>query len=63
MTEHFPFTSGLSIHALGEELLRGTFTDGEKSGEGLFAATVVDFGCITLPDGTMGVYQPRPSQR
>lgn len=35
------------------------FTDGEKSGEGLFAATVVDFGSITLPDGTMGVYQPR----
>ena len=59
VTEHFPFTSGLSIHALGEELLRGTFTDGEKSGEGLFAATVVDFGSITLPDGTMGVYQPR----
>lgn len=54
VTEHFPFTSGLSIHALGEELLRGTFTDGEKSGEGLFAATVVDFGSITLPDGHHG---------
>ena len=56
VTEQFPFTSGLSAYALGEELLRGTFTDGEKSGEGLFAATVVDFGSFAISDGTMDGY-------
>ena len=47
------------ILKLVNTIIANTKGDGEKSGEGLFAATVLDFGSITLPDGTMGVYQPR----
>ena len=37
--------------------MRATFTDGGKEGEGMFSASVVDFGSSTISDGTVVGYQ------
>ncbi len=57
VTDRFPSNSNLKSYALGDELLRATFTDGGKQGEGLFSASVVDFGSSPISDGTVVGYQ------
>ena len=57
VTDRFPSTSSLKDSALGDELLRADFTDGSSAGEGMFAASVVDFGSFTITDGTVSGYQ------
>ena len=44
VTDRFASASLLSSYALGEETLRASFTENGKEGEGMFAASVVDFG-------------------
>lgn len=57
VTERFPSSSSLSASALGDELLRATFQEGGKEGEGMFAASVVDFGSVPIASGPMRGYQ------
>lgn len=57
VTDRFPSASSLKDSALGDELLRADFTDGSSAGEGMFAASVVDFGSFTITDGTVSGYQ------
>lgn len=57
VTERFASNSNLKAYSLGDELLRATFTDGGKEGEGMFSASVVDFGSLTVSDGTVVGYQ------
>ena len=53
VTERFPSTGSLSAYALGDELLRATFTEDGREGEGMFAASVVD----------LAVFPSRPARR
>lgn len=55
-TEQFPSTSSLSSVALGDSLLRATFTADGRTGEGMFAASVVDFGSFAISDGSASGY-------
>lgn len=57
VTERFPSTSPLKSYSLGDELLRATFSDGTKEGEGLFAASVTDFGSFSISGGNVTNYQ------
>ena len=57
MTERFPSTGSLSAYALGDELLRATFTEDGREGEGMFAASVVDFGSVPIAAGPPVGYQ------
>ena len=57
VTDRYASTSGLKSVAIGDELLRATFTDNGKAGEGLFAASVVDFGSAMIYGGSMSNYQ------
>lgn len=57
VTERFASNSNMKAYSLGEELLRATFTDGGKTGEGMFTASVVDFGSSTISDGTVVGYR------
>ena len=57
VTDRYSSASGLKAVALGDELLRATFTDGGKEGEGLFAASVVDFGSVPISGGNVINYQ------
>lgn len=57
VVERFPSTSGLSAYALGDELLRATFTEEGREGEGMFAASVADFGSFQIASGAMTGYQ------
>ncbi|MGN1406437.1 MAG: hypothetical protein ACI4WM_09185 [Erysipelotrichaceae bacterium] len=56
VTETMPSVSPLSNYAIADELLRATFTQSGKTGEGLFAASVVDFGEVQIGDGTINGY-------
>ena len=57
VTEKFESTSSLKSQALGDKILRAAFTDGDKNGEGMFAASVVDFGNFTISNGKVVGYQ------
>ena len=57
VTDRYPSTSPLKNSALGDEQLRATFTENGKEGEGLFAASVVDFGSYTISGGNVVGYQ------
>lgn len=57
VTERFASNSNMKAYSLGEELLRATFTDGGETGEGMFTASVVDFGSSTISDGTVVGYR------
>lgn len=58
VTDRYPSTSPLKGSALGDEQLRATFTDGTgQEGEGLFAASVVDFGSTLISGGNLIGYQ------
>ena len=56
VTERFASTSGMESYAIGDELLRATFTDNGKEGEGLFTASVVDFGATPVNTRRMNGY-------
>lgn len=57
VTDRYPSASPMKSSALGDEQLRATFTDNSKEGEGLFAASVVDFGSFTISNGNVVGYQ------
>lgn len=57
VTDRFASTSALKSYAIGDELIRDTFTDGGKEGEGMFSASAVDFGSFDISDGTVINYQ------
>lgn len=57
VTDHFASTSNLKSYAMGDELLRATFKDNTKEGEGMFAASVVDFGSFAISGGNVVNYQ------
>ena len=57
VTDRYPSASPMKSSALGDEQLRATFTDNGKEGEGLFAASVVDFGCLAISNGNVVGYQ------
>ncbi len=57
VVDRFPANSGLKNYALNDELLRATFTDNTgKEGEGLFTASVVDFGSMQIAAGPAQYY-------
>ena len=57
VTDRFASTSNLKSYAMGDELLRATFKDNTKEGEGMFAASVVDFGSFAISGGNVVNYQ------
>lgn len=57
VTDRFDSTSSLKSAAMGDELLRATFTDNGKEGEGMFSASVVDFGSCAISGGNVVNYQ------
>ena len=57
VTERFPSAGNFGQAALGDELLRATFTEDGREGEGMFAATVVDFGPVQIAAGAPSGYQ------
>lgn len=57
VTDRFASTSNLKSAAIGDELLRATFIDGGKEGEGMFGASVVDFGSFAISNGQVVGYQ------
>lgn len=54
--ETYPSNSSLSAYAYGDSLLRGTFSADGKEGEGLFAASVCDFGSFPIGTGNVNNY-------
>lgn len=57
VTDRFESNDGLKSVAFGDELLRATFSDNGKEGEGLFSAAVVDFGSQPISNGQLSGYQ------
>ena len=57
VTERFEATNGYGVFALGDEILRATFSDPAGEAEGLFTASIVDFGSFAISDGTLIGYQ------
>ena len=57
VTERFEATNGYGVFALGDEILRATFSDPAGEAEGLFTASIVDFGSFAISDGTLIDYQ------
>lgn len=57
VTDRYPSASPMKSSVLGDEQLRATFTDNGKEGEGLFAASVVDFGSLAISNGNVVGYQ------
>lgn len=57
VTDRFNSTSSLASSAMGDELLRATFNDNGREGEGMFSASVVDFGSYMITGGNVVDYQ------
>ncbi len=57
VTDRYESTSSMKSVALGDELLRATFNENGKDGEGMFAASVVDFGSVRISGGNVINYQ------
>ena len=57
VTDRYTSTGSMKSVAMGDELLRATFTDNGKEGEGMFAASVVDFGSALISGGNVVDYQ------
>ena len=57
VTDRYPSASSMKSVAIGDELLRADFTADGKKGEGLFSASVVDFGSYTISGGNVVNYQ------
>lgn len=56
VTERYASSNGMKAYAMGDELLRATFKDNGKEGEGMFSASVVDFGAVQIWTGRMNGY-------
>lgn len=54
--ETMPSVSPLQEYAIADELLRATFVQNGKTGEGMFSGSVVDFGVVPVWDGTLNNY-------
>ena len=57
VTDRYPSASSMKSVAIGDELLRADFTADGKKGEGLFSASVADFGSYTISGGNVVNYQ------
>lgn len=57
VTDRFPASTDYGAFALGDEILRADFTDATGAAEGIFTASVVDFGSFPISDGTVIDYQ------
>ncbi len=57
VTDRYPSASSMKSVAIGDELLRADFTADGKKGEGLFSASVTDFGSYTISGGNVVNYQ------
>ena len=57
VTDRYPSASSMKSVAIGDELLRADFTADGKKGEGLFSASVVDFGSSMISGGNVVNYQ------
>lgn len=57
VTDRYASTSSMKSVAMGDELLRATFSDNGKEGEGMFSASVVDFGSYMISGGNVVGYQ------
>lgn len=55
--DRYASTSSMTSVSMGDELLRATFTDNGKEGEGMFSASVVDFGSYMISGGNVVGYQ------
>ena len=55
--ESFPSNTELSKYAIDDQLLRATFYDNGKEGEGLFGASIIDFGRFDITNGNVNNYQ------
>ena len=53
VTDRCPASSAYGALALGDEILRATFTDSGGPVEGLFTASIVDFGSVPMWDGIL----------
>lgn len=53
VTDRCPASSAYGALALGDEILRATFTDSNGPVEGLFTASIVDFGSVPMWDGIL----------
>lgn len=57
VTDRFASESAMKSVSIGDELLRATFNDNGREGEGMFAASVVDFGSSLISGGNVVNYQ------
>ena len=57
VTDRFAAQNGYGAFSLGDEILRAVFTDEAGPAEGMFTASVVDFGSFPISDGTVIDYQ------
>lgn len=55
--ERFDASTGYGAFSLGDEILRATLTDSTGPLEGMFTASIVDFGSFPISDGTVIDYQ------
>lgn len=55
--ERFEADTGYGMFSLGDEILRATYTEEAGPAEGVFTASVVDFGSFPVSDGTVIDYQ------
>ncbi len=57
VTDRFAAKSEYGTFSLGDEILRADYTDDAGPAEGMFTASVVDFGKFPISDGTVINYQ------
>ncbi len=57
VTDRFAAKSEYGTFSLGDEILRADYTDDAGQAEGMFTASVVDFGQFPISDGTVINYQ------
>lgn len=53
VTDRFSSKSEYGTFSLGDEILRADYTDDAGSAEGMFTASIVDFGQFPISDGTV----------
>ena len=57
VTDRFAAKNEYGAFSLGDEILRADFTDKTGAAEGMFTASIVDFGNFPISDGTVINYQ------
>lgn len=55
--DRFSASNGYGAFSLGDEILRATYKDKSGDAEGMFTASIVDFGSFLVSDGTVVNYQ------